>query len=242
MTTRFERLRERLRRGPGIAPSILSADFRCLGEQIATAESAGADTIHFDVMDGRFVPNISIGVPVLESIRPGTALPIETHLMIVEPERYVETFVAAGADIVTVHTEATVHLHRLLTMIRDAGATPGVTLNPATPLVMLEEVLDLVGLVLVMSVNPGFGGQHYLPSATARIRRLAEMRAARGLDYIIEVDGGIHQDTVTVAAEAGCDLMVAGSAIFNGEASIADNIAALQTGLKPLQNSGDAQR
>jgi ribulose-phosphate 3-epimerase len=228
VTTRFEHLRERLRSGPGIAPSILSADFRYLGDQIAAAEAAGADSIHFDVMDGRFVPNISIGVPVLESIRPATDLPMETHLMIVEPEKYVGAFIAAGADIVTVHVEATVHLNRLLTMIRDAGAVPGVTLNPATPLVMLEDVLDLVGLVLVMSVNPGFGGQHYLPGATTRIRRLAEIRSARGLDYIIEVDGGIHPDTAASPAEAGCDLFVSGSAIFNHEATVAANIAALR--------------
>jgi ribulose-phosphate 3-epimerase len=231
LTIRFEQLRERLRSGPGIAPSILSADFRRLGAQIAEAESAGAATVHFDVMDGRFVPNISIGVPVLESIRPGTNLPIETHLMIVEPEKYVERFATAGTDIVTVHVEATAHLNRVLTMIRDAGAVPGVTLNPATPLVLLEEVLDLVGLVLVMSVNPGFGGQHYLPGATTRIQRLAEMRARRGLDYVIEVDGGIHADTVGTVADAGCDLIVAGSAVFNDAASVAENIAALRAGI-----------
>jgi ribulose-phosphate 3-epimerase len=219
-----------LRGGTGIAPSILSADFRCLGDQIAAAEAAGADAIHFDVMDGRFVPNISIGIPVLESIRAGTTVPIETHLMIVEPEKYAEAFVAAGADIVTVHVEATPHVYRVLTAIRDAGAVAGVTLNPATPLVMLEEVLDLVGLVLVMSVNPGFGGQHYLPSATTRIRRLAEMRQARGLDYLIEVDGGIHADTIATAAHAGCDLVVAGSAIYNDAASVAENITALRVG------------
>ncbi len=228
VTTRFAQLRERVRSGPGIAPSILSADFGRLGAQIADADAAGAATIHFDVMDGRFVPNISIGVPVLASIRPGVHLPIEAHLMMVEPEQYVESFIAAGADIVTVHVEATAHLNRLLTMIRDAGAVPGVTLNPATPLVMLEEVLDLVGLVLVMSVNPGFGGQHYLPGATARIQRLAEMRAARGLDYLIEVDGGIHADTIAAAVDAGCDLIVAGSAVFNDQASVAENIAALR--------------
>jgi ribulose-phosphate 3-epimerase len=228
---RFEALREQLRSGPGIAPSILSADFRHLGDQIAAAEAAGAATIHFDVMDGRFVPNISIGLPVLASIRAGTSVPIEAHLMIVEPERYAEAFVAAGADIVTVHVEATAHLNRLLMMIRDAGAVPGVTLNPATPLVMLEEVLDLVGLVLVMSVNPGFGGQHYIPGATARIRRLAEMRAARGLDYLIEVDGGIRAETIADAANAGCDLMVAGSAVFNDTATVAENIAALREGM-----------
>ncbi len=229
--TRYTALRERLRQGTGIAPSLLSADFLRLGAQIDEAEAAGAAAIHFDVMDGRFVPNLSIGVPVLESVRHGTDLPIETHLMIAEPERYIETFVHAGADIVTVHVEATAHLNRLLTMIRDAGAIPGVTLNPATPLVMLDEVYDLVGLVLVMSVNPGFGGQHYLPAATARIRALVEQRAARGLDFLIEVDGGIHEETIHEAAEAGCDLVVVGSAVFNHTASVAENIAALRAGL-----------
>src|SRR3954471_16020240 len=147
---RYEELRARVRGVPGIAPSILAADFARLGEQIAAAEAAGAASIHFDVMDGRFVPNISIGLPVLASVRETTALPIEAHLMIVEPERYAEAFVHAGADIVTVHSEATPHLHRVLTAIREAGAVAGVTLNPATPLVMLEDVLHLVGLVLVM--------------------------------------------------------------------------------------------
>lgn len=229
--TRYTALRERLRQGPGIAPSLLSADFLRLGAQIDEAEAAGAASIHFDVMDGRFVPNLSIGVPVLESVRHGTDLPIEAHMMIVEPERYVETFVHAGADIVTVHVESTVHLNRLLTMIRDAGAVPGVTLNPATPLVMLETVYDLVGLVLVMSVNPGFGGQQYVPAATERLRTLVAERAARGLDFIIEVDGGIHAETIGAAAGAGCDLFVVGSAVFNREASVAENIAALRAAL-----------
>ncbi len=225
---RYDDLRARLRTGAAIAPSILAADFAHLGDAIADAESAGAASIHFDVMDGRFVPNISIGLPVLASVRRATLLPIETHLMIVEPERYAEDFARAGADIVTVHVEATAHLNRVLTMIRDAGAIPGVTLNPATPLVMIEEVLDLVGLVLVMSINPGFGGQTYLPASTARIARLAEMRAARGLDFIIEVDGGINPTTIRAAATAGCDLMVAGTAVFNERGAIAENIGALR--------------
>ena len=229
--TRYTALRQRLQQGRGIAPSLLSADFLRLGEQIAEAEAAGAASIHFDVMDGRFVPNLSMGVPILESVRHGTDLPIEAHLMIAEPERYVETFVDAGADIVTVHVESTAHLHRLLTMIREAGAVPGVTLNPATPLVMLEAVYDLVGVVLVMSVNPGFGGQEYIPAATARIRALVAERAARGLDFIVEVDGGIHAETIGAAAAAGCDLFVVGSAVFNDEASVTANIAALRAGM-----------
>ncbi len=228
---RFDELRARLRTEPAIAPSILAADFAHLGDAIEQAEVAGAASIHFDVMDGRFVPNISIGLPVLESVRRATALPIESHLMIVEPERYAEAFAHAGADIVTVHTEATAHLNRVLTTIRDAGATPGVTLNPATPLIMIEEVLDLVGLVLVMSINPGFGGQSYLPASTARIAHLTEMRAKRGLDFIIEVDGGINPTTIRDAVTAGCDLMVAGTAVFNSHGTVAANLVALQTAI-----------
>ncbi|MHB8644669.1 MAG: ribulose-phosphate 3-epimerase [Thermomicrobiales bacterium] len=229
---RYNDLRERLRTGPAIAPSILAADFAHLGDAIAQAEAAGAASIHFDVMDGRFVPNISIGLPVLASIRPVTTAPIEAHLMIVEPERYAEAFAHAGADIVTVHTEATAHLNRVLSSIREAGAVPGVTLNPATPLVMIEEVLPLVGLVLVMSINPGFGGQTYLPASTARIARLAEMRAERCLDFIIEVDGGVNTTTIRAAAAAGCDLMVAGTAVFNPHGTVAANIEALQIAMR----------
>jgi ribulose-phosphate 3-epimerase len=225
-------LRERLRTGPGIAPSILAADFAHLGDQIAQAEAAGAASIHFDVMDGRFVPNISIGLPVLASVRRATTLPIEAHLMIVEPERYVEAFARGGADIVTVHVEATVHLNRVLAMIRDAGATPGVTLNPATPLVMIEEVLPLVGLVLVMSINPGFGGQSYLPASTARIKRLADLRAERGLDYLIEVDGGVNTTTIGDVTEAGCNLAVSGTGVYNTHGSVAANIAALRAAMR----------
>jgi ribulose-phosphate 3-epimerase len=227
----FEGLRERLRSGPGIAPSILAADFAHLGDQIAEAERAGAASIHFDVMDGRFVPNISIGLPVLAAVRQTTALPIEAHLMIVEPERYVEAFAHGGADIVTVHVEATAHLNRVLAMIREAGAMPGVTLNPATPLVMLDEVLPLVGLVLVMSINPGFGGQSYLPASTARIKQLAELRAERGLDYLIEVDGGINPTTIGDVTAAGCDLAVAGTAVYHANTSVAANIAALRAAM-----------
>lgn len=228
----YEGLRERLRSGPGIAPSILSADFAHLGDQIAHAEAAGAASVHFDVMDGRFVPNISIGLPVLASVRQTTTLPIEAHLMIVEPERYVEAFARGGADIVTVHVEATAHLNRVLTMIRDAGAMPGVTLNPATPLVMIDEVLPLVGLVLVMSINPGFGGQSYLPPSTARIKRLAELRVERGLDYLIEVDGGVNTSTIGDVTEAGCDLAVSGTGVYNKHGSVADNIAALRAAMR----------
>ncbi len=227
---RYEVLRERLRTRPGVAPSILSADFLRLGVQIAEAEAAGAVAIHVDVMDGRFVPNISIGLPVAGAVRRATDLAVEAHLMIVEPERYAEAFAQAGADIVTVHVEATTHLNRLLTAIREAGAVPGVTLNPATPLVMLEEVLPLVGLVLVMSVNPGFGGQRYLPESTARVAALAALRAERGLDFIIEVDGGITAATIGPVVGAGSDLLVAGSAMYNANGSVAANMERLRDG------------
>ncbi len=224
---RVASLRDRLARSPGIAPSILSADFLRLGEGIAAVEAAGAATVHFDVMDGRFVPNLSIGLPVLEAVRRGTSLPIEAHLMIVEPEEYVHAFVKAGADIVTVHVEATAHLYRALTSIREEGASPGVTLNPATPLVLLEEILPLVDVVLVMTVNPGFGGQAYIPGSTERIRRVRQMREAGGYDFLIEADGGINARTIAEATAAGCDLVVAGSAVFNAKASVADNMTAL---------------
>ncbi len=231
--SRYDDLRSRVRAQPGIAPSILAADFLRLGEQIAAAGAAGAATIHVDVMDGRFVPNISLGLPVMRAVRRGTQLPVETHLMIVEPEKYAVAFAEAGADIVTVHVEATPHLNRLLTAIREAGATPGVTLNPATPLVMLEEVLPLVGLVLVMTVNPGFGGQKYLPGSTERIRRLARMRDTGGYNFLIEGDGGLDAETIGEATAAGLDLVVAGSAVFSPKASIAANMETLAAAILP---------
>jgi len=231
--TRYDDLYARARTRPAIAPSILAADFLKLGDQIAAAEAAGAASIHVDVMDGRFVPNISIGLPVTEAVRRGTQLPIEAHLMIVEPEKYAVAFAEAGADIVTVHVEATPHLNRVLTAIREAGAIPGVTLNPATPLVMLEEVLPLVGLVLVMTVNPGFGGQRYIAGSTARIRRLAQLRDKHGYHFLIEGDGGLGAETIGEATAAGLDLIVAGSAVFNAKASVAANLHALTAAIQP---------
>lgn len=225
--SRYDDLHTRVRQHPGLAPSILAADFLRLGEQIAETEAAGAATIHVDVMDGRFVPNISLGLPVMRAVRRGTQLPVEAHLMIVEPEKYAVAFAEAGADIVTVHVEATPHLNRLLTAIREAGATPGVTLNPATPLVMIEEVLPLVGVVLVMTVNPGFGGQKYLAGSTERIRRLARLRDTHGYDFLIEGDGGLDAETIGEATAAGLDLVVAGSAVFSPKASIATNMETL---------------
>lgn len=197
-----------------IAPSLLSADFGRLAEEVRAVEAAGADWIHVDVMDGRFVPNITIGPLVVEAVRKCTRLPVDAHLMIVEPERYVEAFAKAGADLVTVHAEASPHLHRTLQAIRDAGARPGVVLNPATPLEAVEYVLGDVALVLLMSVNPGFGGQSYIPAVTEKVRRLRRMADERGLGLDIEVDGGIKASTVGAVAEAGANVFVAGTAVF----------------------------
>jgi ribulose-phosphate 3-epimerase len=196
-----------------IAPSILSADFAALGDAIARIEGAGgADLLHVDVMDGRFVPNITIGPVVVGAIRKRTRLPLDVHLMIVEPERYVADFVSAGADIVTVHAEACPHLQRNLAQIRELGAKAGVALNPSTPPEALEYVLDDLDLVLVMSVNPGFGGQAFIPSAYAKIRRLRAMLGARPVE--VSVDGGVKVEHVKPLAEHGATTLVAGSAIF----------------------------
>jgi ribulose-phosphate 3-epimerase len=214
-----------------IGPSILSADWLRLGEQIAEAEAAGVDFIHLDVMDGRFVPNISFGFPVLEAVRPATRLPIDVHLMIVEPERYVERFVAAGADIVTVHVETTPHLHGTLQAIAAAGATAGVTLNPGTPLAAIEEVIPFVGQVLIMSVNPGFGGQSFIPTALDRIRRVREMIDRRNPSCRLEVDGGIKESNVARIVEAGANTLVVGSAIFAPDREVDRSVRALRTAI-----------
>jgi ribulose-phosphate 3-epimerase len=195
-----------------IAPSILSADFAALGEDVARVESAGADLLHVDVMDGRFVPNITIGPLVVAAIRKRTRLPLDVHLMIVEPERYLADFARAGADSLTVHVEACPHLARTLAQIRELGARAGVALNPATPPEVLEYVLDDLDLVLVMSVNPGFGGQTFIPSAYAKIRRVRAMLGARPVD--VSVDGGVKLEHARMLAEQGASVLVAGSAIF----------------------------
>lgn len=200
-----------------ILPSLLAADFTRLGEQIATVEEAGARMLHFDVMDGRFVPNISMGVPVLESIRKATKLWLDVHLMIVEPERYVEAFRAAGADSISVHQEVSPHLHRTLELIKSLGAKAGVVLNPGTPVSTLEEVLGLADFVLVMSVNPGFGGQKFIPSALDKIALLNEIRENEGFSYAIEIDGGVDETNAHEIAAAGCDWLVAGSSVFRRE-------------------------
>jgi len=200
-----------------VAPSLLSADFGRLAEEVRAAEAAGADLIHLDVMDGRFVPNITVGPLVVEAVRKVTRLPIDAHLMIVEPERYVEAFARAGADVVSVHAEVSPHLHRTLQAIRAAGARPAVALNPSTPLSALEHVLGDCEMVLVMTVNPGFGGQKYIEACTEKVRRLREMAQARRQALDIEVDGGIKPETVGPVAAAGANVLVAGTAVFGAK-------------------------
>lgn len=202
-----------------ISPSILSADFSRLGAEVEAVDKAGADWIHVDVMDGRFVPNITIGPLVVQAIRPVTKKPLDVHLMIVEPEKYVEDFAKAGADIISVHAEhnASPHLHRTLCQIRELGKKAGVVLNPSTPLELIEYVLDVSDLILIMSVNPGFGGQSFIPSAVDKIRKLRQICDARGLDPWIEVDGGVKSNNAWQVLEAGANAIVAGSAVFNAQ-------------------------
>jgi ribulose-phosphate 3-epimerase len=217
-----------------VAPSLLSADFGRLAEEVRAAEAAGADLLHLDVMDGRFVPNITVGPLVVEAVRKATRLPIDAHLMIVEPERYVEAFAKAGADIVSVHAEVSPHLHRTLQAIRAAGARPAVALNPATPLSALEHVLGDCEMVLVMTVNPGFGGQKYIEACTEKVRRLREMAQARGQALDIEVDGGIKPETVGPVAAAGANVLVAGTAVF-GAKDYREAIRALRDAARAAQ-------
>jgi len=198
-----------------IAPSILAADFARLGEEIRAVEGGGADIVHVDVMDGHFVPNISIGIPVVKSLRKATRLPLDVHLMIEQPEKYIEDFVRAGADRVLIHQEATVHLDRALSMIREAGAQAGAAINPATPVTTLSEVLHKVDTVLVMSVNPGFGGQEFIPGVTEKIRQLNDWRARYNASYRIEVDGGVDLENTAELAQAGANTFVAGTSIFH---------------------------
>lgn len=222
-----------------IAPSILSADFARLGDQIHAAETAGADWIHVDVMDGHFVPNLTIGPLIVRAIRPLTALPLDVHLMIEQPERYIPAFVEAGADHIIVHVETCPHLHRTIQQIKGLGAKAGVTLNPATPISTLEEILPEVDQVLVMSVNPGFGGQSFIPASLRKMVRLRQWLRELRSPADISVDGGINPQTIQQVVEAGASIVVAGSAIFNTHASVADNIANLHqhAGMAGLQSA-----
>jgi len=205
-----------------LAPSILSADFAYLSEQVEAAVEGGATLVHVDVMDGHFVPNLTLGPAVVRSLRKATDLPLDCHLMIERPDELIPAFAEAGADWISVHQEACRHLNRTLTLIRGHGVSPGVVLNPATPIETLSEVLDMVDYVLVMSVNPGFGGQKFIPGAVDKIRRLAEWRAQRHWAYRIEVDGGIDLETVGEAVRAGAEILVAGNAVF-GHGNPTDN-------------------
>jgi ribulose-phosphate 3-epimerase len=200
-----------------ISPSLLSCDFGRLAEEVRAVEAAGADWIHVDVMDGRFVPNLTIGPVVVKAIKRAATRPLDVHLMIVEPERYIEAFASAGADMLTVHVEASPHLHRTLQLIRQVGARPSVVLNPSTPLSSIEEVLGEVDMVLLMSVNPGFGGQSFIEATVDKVRRLRAMLDARGLNTDIEVDGGINAETSQRVVEAGATVLVAGSYVFGAK-------------------------
>ena len=210
-----------------LAPSILSADFANLERDIQLVEKLGADYIHVDVMDGQFVPNITLGPNVVSAIRPVTKLPLDVHLMIVQPENYIEAFAKAGADIITVHEESTPHIHRAIQMIKASGVKAGVVINPGTPLSAIEYVLDLVDQVLIMTVNPGFGGQSFIESSLDKIAQLREWKETKGYTYDIEVDGGIVPETAKLCKEAGANVFVAGSYIYDSE-SPRDRIDALR--------------
>ena len=217
-----------------IGPSILSADLLSLGEQIAIAERAGVDFIHFDVMDGRFVPNITFGMPVARAVREATRLPLDVHLMIVEPEKYVREFVEAGADTVTIQVEVAVHAHRTLADIHEMGATPGIALNPGTPLSAVTELIPFVGNLLIMTVDPGFGGQTFIPAMLDKVRRARELIDDRNPNCRLEIDGGIKGSNIGRVVAAGADTFVAGSSIFDGTDHIAQNVAALRQGASVL--------
>jgi ribulose-phosphate 3-epimerase len=216
-----------------LSPSILSADFGNLLAQIREAEAAGADWLHVDIMDGHFVPNLTIGPPVLESLKGKLKLPLDVHLMIERPADYIKPFAAAGTAYYTVHPEADAHLHRTVQAIREAGMKPGVALNPSTPLSAVECVLDDIELLLIMTVNPGFGGQKFIRSMVPKVRQAAQMIGGRPI--VLEVDGGIGPDTAPAAVEAGARALVAGNAVFRGKGTVAENIRAIRTSLAGLK-------
>lgn len=215
----------------GIVPSILSADFTRLGEQVREAEAAGANRIQIDVMDGHFVPNITMGPMVVEAVRRCTALPLEAHLMITNPERYIEDFAMAGADVIIVHQEVSPHLHRIIQQIKKADKLAAIALTPSTPILMLADILSLLDMVLIMTVNPGFGGQDFIPETLPKITQLRQVITQRGLYCDIEVDGGIHEATVPLVVQAGANLLVAGSAVYNDHESVAQAIARLRNAI-----------
>ena len=217
--------------GIKIAPSILSADFSRLGEQVAEAAQAGADYIHVDIMDGQFVPNLTIGAPVVKAIRRWTDVPLDIHMMVAEPDRFIPDFVDAGADTITVHAEAATHLHRVVHQVKEAGVRVGVAINPATPANVLDTLLPDLDQVLVMTVNPGFGGQSFIHGTVGKISRVRAWLDDAGLEAELEVDGGINAATAPIAASAGARVLVAGSAVFNPDSSVADSIATLRASL-----------
>ncbi len=215
----------------GIVPSILSADFAHLGEQVHEAEAAGAERIQIDIMDGHFVPNITMGPMVVEAVRGCTSLPLEAHLMIANPEQYIEDFAKAGADIIIVHQETSPHLHRIIQQIKKAGKRPAVALTPSTPVFLLEDILSLLDMVLIMTVNPGFGGQEFIPEMLPKIAYMRRIITERDLRCDVEVDGGIHEGTVREAVQAGANLLVAGSAVYNQREGVAQAIQRLRNAI-----------
>jgi ribulose-phosphate 3-epimerase len=215
----------------GIVPSVLSADFTRLGDQVREAEEAGAQRIQVDVMDGHFVPNITMGPLIVNAVRRSTTLPVEAHLMITNPEQFIEEFAQAGADFIIVHQEVTPHLHRIIQQIKVTGKMAGIALTPSTPIFMLEDILSMLDMALIMTVNPGFGGQEFIPETVPKIQRLREMIDQQKLRCDIEVDGGIHEPTVPLVVQAGANLLVAGSAVYNERESVAEAIARLRNAI-----------
>lgn len=215
----------------GIVPSVLSADFTRLGEQVREAEVAGAQRIQVDVMDGHFVPNITMGPMIVDAVRRCTSLPVEAHLMISNPEQYVEEFAKVGADFIIVHQEASPHLHRLIQQIKGTGKMAGVALNPATPIIMLEDILSMLDMALIMTVNPGFGGQKFIPEMLPKITQLRELIDQQELHCDIEVDGGVHETIVPIVVQAGANLLVAGSAVYNEHESVTEAITRLRNAI-----------